>query len=143
MAPSQLNPGDTVIPLAGLVVTTSIISGAINSSIIVWRYNQTWYFSLVAFFVGAILSWLIAKYIGLVVFPSQQEGTVFVVKSGVSALPLTLKASVIGAGTAVIICGYLLAFMLGGTVLLASSWFLITVTSIIIAGLWGTLSALL
>ncbi len=142
MKPSQLNPGDTVIPLAGHLVSASVFSGAINSSIVMWKYNHTWWLSLAAFIIGAILCWFIAKNIGKFVFPTEKEGDVFVVKAGASALPLTLKSAIIGSIVALIICGYAFALILGGSELMASTWLIVTIVSVVVGGLGGVLSAL-
>jgi Ca2+-dependent lipid-binding protein len=61
MEPSQPNPGDTVIPLADLVVKATIISGPINSAIITWKFNQSWWLTLAAFVIGAIVCWFLAR----------------------------------------------------------------------------------
>jgi len=142
MGPSPLNPGDAVIALAGQLVSASVFSGAINSSIVMWKYNHAWGHSLAAFIIGAILCWFIAKNIGPFVFPTQKEGDVFVVKVGASALPLTLKAAIIGSIIALIVCGYTFALILGGSALIASTWLIVTIVSLIVGGLWGILSVL-
>ncbi len=143
MEPSQLNPGDTVIPLADLIVKTAIISGAINSAIITWKFNQSWWLTLAAFVIGAVVCWLLARYIGSLVFPATQFDDIFVVKAGSAAIPLTLKAAFIGSSTALLFCGLLYAFILGGSSLFVSTWVIVTLISLIIGGLWGMLSALL
>ena len=143
MEPSQLNPGDTVIPLADLVVKAAIISGSINSAIITWKFNQSWWLTLAAFVIGAVVCWFLARYIGSLVFPVTQFDDVFVVKAGSSAMPLTLKASFIGSSTALIFCGFLYAFILGGSLLFVSTWVIVTLIFLIVGGLWGMLSALL
>ncbi len=143
MEPSQLNPGDTVIPLADLVVKTAIISGSINSAIITWKFNQSWWLTLAAFVIGAVVCWFLARYIGSLVFPVSQYDDIFVVKAGSSAIPLTLKAAFIGSSTALIFCGFLYAFILGGSSLFVSTWVIVTLISLIVGGLWGMLSALL
>jgi hypothetical protein len=143
MEPSQLNPGDTVIPLADLVVKAAIISGSINSAIITWKFNQSWWLTLAAFVIGAVVCWFLARRIGSLVFPVTQFEDVFVVKAGSSAIPFTLKASFIGSGTALIFCGFLYAFILGGSLLFVSTWIIVTLISLIVGGLWGMLTALL
>ena len=143
MDPSQLNPGDTVIPLADLVVKATIISGSINSAIITWKFNQSWWLTLAAFVIGAVVCWFLARHIGSLVFPVTQFDDVFVVKAGSSAIPFTLKASFIGSGTALIFCGFLYAFILGGSLLFVSTWIIVTLISLIVGGLWGMLTALL
>ena len=141
--PSQLNPGDTVIPLADLVVKATIISGSINSAIITWKFNQSWWLTLAAFVIGAVVCWFLARRIGSLVFPVTQFDDIFVVKAGSSAIPLTLKASFIGSSTALILCGFLYAFILGASPLFVSTWVIVTLISLIVGGLWGMLTALL
>ncbi len=143
MEPSQLNQGDTVIPLADLIVKTAIISGAINSAIITWKFNQSWWLTLAAFVIGAVVCWLLARYIGSLVFPATQFDDIFVVKAGSSAIPFTLKAAFIGSSAALIFCGFLYAFIVGGSPLFVSTWVIVTLISLIIGCLWGMLTALL
>jgi hypothetical protein len=143
MEPSQLNPGDTVIPLVGLIVTTAIISGSINAAIVTWKYNHAWWLSLIAFFIGAIICWYISKHFGSLVFPSNSADNVMVVKAGSSALPLTLKAALVGSTLGLVISGLVLAFLVGGTSLVASTWVLVILVSGTVGILWGTLSALI
>ena len=73
---------------------------------------------------------------------TQKEGDVFVVKAGASALPLTLKSAIIGSIVALIICGYAFALILGGSELMASTWLIVTIVSVVVGGLGGVLSAL-
>lgn len=143
MESSELNPGDTVIPLADLVVKAAIISGSINSAIITWKFNPSWWLILVAFVIGAVVCWFLARHIGSLVFPATQFDDVFVVKAGSSAIPLTLKAAFMGSSTALIFCGLLYAFILGGSSLFVSTWVIVTLISLIVGGLWGMLTALL
>ena len=100
--PSQLNPGDTVIPLADLLVKATIITGSINSAIITWKFNQSWWITLTASVISAGVCWFLARYIGSLIFPVTQFDDVSVVKAGSSAIPLTLKAAFIGSSTALI-----------------------------------------
>lgn len=143
MKPNQLNSGDTVIPLAGLVVIAAIISGSINSAIVTWKHSQIWWLTIAALLIGAIVSWIIAKKIGSFVFPAVSDDQVFVVKAGGTALPLTLKAAFTGSISASVISGLAFAYMLGGTALIANTWLIVTIVSFVVGGLWGTLSALL
>ena len=143
MQPSQLNSGDTVIPLAGLIVTTAIVSGSVNAAVVTWKYNHVWWLSLIAFFIAAVVCWFISKKVGHFVFPASSENNVFVVKAGSSALPLTLKAAITGACLSLFIAGLALALLLGGSSLVASTWLIVTSISLVVGILWGTLSALL
>jgi len=143
MEPPQLNQGDTVIPLADLVVKAAIISGPINSAIITWKFNQSWWLTLAAFVIGAVVCWFLARRIGPLVFPATQFDDIFVVKAGTSAIPLTLKAAFIGSSTALIFCNFLYAFILGGPSLFVSTGVIVTLISLIVGGLWGMLSALI
>ncbi len=96
MEQSQLKPGDTVIPLAVLCITAAIVCGAINSAVVTWNFNHTWRLTIVSFFVGAILSWGIAKIASSFVYPAPPDD-VCVVKAGASALPKTIDAAMMGS----------------------------------------------
>ena len=141
MEPSNLNPGDTVISLPALCITTTVITGAVNSAIIIWKFNQTWWLSA-AVFIAVILIWLLAKSVGILLF-TEKDSHIVVVKAGESALPLTLKAAFTGSAIALLIFGYVFAYILGGPQLFMSTWPLITLVSFIVGGIWGTLAALL
>jgi len=60
----NLSPGDTVISLGALTITTTIIAGGINVAIIIWQFNQPWWLT-VAGFLAVILVWALAKLTGL------------------------------------------------------------------------------
>lgn len=136
----QLNPGDTVISLAGLTITTTIITGAINSAVVLWKLNHSWWLSLAAFF-AVIVIWIIAKTLGTLFF-TIRDTHVLIVKAGESALPSTLKAAFLGASIAMCVFGFAFAWILGGAQFLSSTWPIITLVSLVIGSVWGTLSAL-
>lgn len=140
MEPPQFNPGDTVISLGDLTVTTTIIAGGLNVAIIIWKFDQPWWLS-VAGFLAVILIWVLAKLSGILIF-LEKDTYVVVVKTGESALPSTLKAAFIGSILALFVFGFAFACFLGGLELFMSTWLLITLVSFIVGGLWGTLSAL-
>lgn len=142
MEPSQLKPGDTVIPLAGLCITVAIICGAVNSAIVTWNFNPIWWLTIVAFFVGAVLSWVIAKVASSLVYPASPDN-VCVVKAGASALPKTIAAAMMGSVVGLLICGLGYAFIIGGSALVTSVGVPLIFISVIIGCLWGVLSALL
>lgn len=141
MDPAQLNPGDKVISLAALTITTTIITGSVNAAVITWKFNQTWWLSVAAF-LAVILIWVLAKLIGSMIF-NIQDTYIIVVKAGESALQSTLKAAFIGATIALFIFGFAYAYILGGPQLFMSTWPLITLISFIVGETWGTLAALL
>ena len=141
MDPAQLNPGDKVISLAALTITTTIITGSVNAAIITWKFSQTWWLSIAAFF-AVILVWVLAKLVGSLVF-TMEDTYIIVVKAGESALPSTLKAAFIGATIALFVFGFAYAYVLGGLQLFMSTWPLITLVSFIVGETWGTLAALL
>ena len=141
MEPSSLKPGDTVIPLKVLCVTAAIVCGAINSAVVTWNFNHTWWLTIVSFFVGAILSWGIAKMASSFVYPAPPDD-VLVVKAGTSALPKTIVAAIIGSVVGLFICGIGYAFLIGGSALVISVGVSLIIVSVIIVFLWGVLSAL-
>ena len=142
MEPSPLKPGDTVIPLAVLCITAAIVCGAINSAVVTWNFNHTWWLTTVSFFVGAILSWGIAKMASSFVYPAPPDD-VLVVKAGASALPKTIVAATIGSVIGLFICGIGYAFLIGGSTLVISVGVLLIIVSVTISFLWGIFSALL
>ncbi len=141
MEPSPLKPGDTVIPLAVLCITAAIVCGAINSAVVTWNFIHTWWLTIVSFFVGAILSWGIAKIASSFVYPAPPDD-VLVVKAGASALPKTIVAAIIGSVVGLFICGIGYAFLIGGSALVISVGVSLIIVSVIIGFLWGFLSAL-
>lgn len=143
MEPSQLNSAETVIPLAGLTVSAAMISGSINAAFVTWKYNQVWSLTLIAFFIASIVCWFISKKFASFAFPIESKDQVFVVKAGSSALPLTLKASMIGSILGLVLSGLALSFIIGGTSLITSTWVIVTIISGVIGILWGTLSAII
>ena len=141
MEPSQLKPGDTVIPLAVLCITAAIVCGAINSAVVTWNFNPTWWLTIVSFFVGAILSWGIAKIASSFVYSAPPDD-VCVVKAGASALPKTIVAAIIGSVIGLFICGIGYAFLIGGSTLVISVGVPLIIVSVAISFLWGVFSAL-
>ena len=141
MDPAQLNPGDKVISLAALTITTTIVTGSVNAAVITWKFNQTWWLSVAAL-LAVILAWILAKLAGSLVF-TMEDTYIIVVKAGESALPSTLKAAFIGATIALIVFGFAYAYVLGGPQLFMSTWPLITLVSFMVGETWGTLAALL
>lgn len=141
MDPSQPNPGDKVISLAALMITTTIITGAVNSAIVVWMFDQPWWLSVAAFF-AVIIIWIFAKIIGSMFF-TIKDTHVIVVKSGESALSSTLKAAFIGAILSLFVFGYTFAYILGGSQFFQATWQTVSLVSVVIGVLWGALSALL
>ncbi len=141
MEPSQLKPGDTVIPLAVLCITAAIVCGAINSAVVTWNFNHTWWLAIVSFFVGSILSWGIAKIATSFVYPAPPSD-VCVVKAGASALPKTIVAAIIGSVIGLFICGIGYAFFIGGSTLVKSVGIPLIIVSVTISFLWGVFSAL-
>lgn len=141
MEPSQLKPGDTVIPLAGHFITAAIACGAINSAVVTWNFNPAWWLTIVAFLAGAILSWGIAKPVSSFLYPAAPDNVV-VVKAGPSALPKTIGAAMMGSVVGLLVCGMGYAFLIGGSALVASVSMSLMFVSVVIGGLWGVLSAL-
>lgn len=141
MNQSQFNPDDMVISLGDLTVTTTIIAGGLNVAVIIWKFNQPWWLSVVGF-LAVILIWVLAKVTRILIF-LEKDTYVVVVKADENALPLTLKAAFIGSILALFVFGFAFAYFLGGPQLFLSTWPLITLVSFIVGGLWGTLSALL
>lgn len=140
MDQSQIEPGDMVISLGALTVTTTVIAGAVNVSIIVWKHYQSWWMSMVAFF-AVIIIWALAKIFGSLVFI--EDRYIIVVKPGESALPYTIKSAIIGSMIALLVFGYAFAYLMGGSQLLMSTWIIVIFATIAIGVVWGVLSALL
>ena len=142
MEPPQLKSGETVIPLAGLVVLVAMISGLINSAVVAWKTNQVWWLGLLIFTPFLIVCFFTSKKIGLLIFPAPSEDQVRVVKAGRSALPYTLTAALAGSITGAIVLGLIFPYFLGGVSLLSSVWLWVIIFSSIVGVLWGLLSAL-
>lgn len=128
---------DTILPLAGIVVSASTSSGAAISSVVMWNYNPNWWLVFIAFVAGAIFSWGFAETIGSVVFPARREGDIYVVKANTSALPHAIAAAMIGSSVALLLCGYIFAFILGGSALFSATWVFVTTVSVLISCVLG------
>ena len=103
MKPS-LATGDRIIALASLLTTAAAFAGAFSCAIALWIIKRSVWWSVFAIVFGAIAGIGIGLTLGRFAFPAE-SGKVFVVKHGPEALPLTLKASLIGGViTGVILC---------------------------------------
>jgi hypothetical protein len=93
----MLNPGDKVIELAGVVISSAVTSGAISAAVIVWLIKKNWLPSTGAFFVGALFGFLVAQVMARLFYRS--DGNTVVAKLGVESLSLTIPAGLAGGIT--------------------------------------------
>jgi hypothetical protein len=137
-----LEPGATVIPLAGLVSTTAMIAGAVVAAFVAWNRDWPWHYVLFAGSLGAAISRVVAHVGGKVLFPSDTKEHVLVVKAGKAALPRTLGAAFAGATIGSVFSGLLFAYFLGGASLVVGELAVIVIMPLLVGLLWGLLSAL-
>jgi hypothetical protein len=103
MPPQNLNPGDRVVELAAVVTTAAIVSGAIVSAAVVWIIKKSWLASVGAFFSGAVVGFILAQFVGRLLYKTA-GGNTTVVKVGGAGLSATIPAGLAGSiSTAVVI----------------------------------------
>jgi hypothetical protein len=95
MPPQGLNPGDRVVELAALVTSAAVATGAIAGAAIVWLIKKSWLASAGAFFVGAVFGFLLAQFVGRLLYHTA-GGNTTVVKVGSASLQATIPAGLAG-----------------------------------------------
>jgi len=95
MPPLDLNPGDRVVELAALVTSAAIATGAVAGAAIVWLIKTSWLASAGAFVAGAVLGFVIAQFVGRLLYRTA-AGNTTVVKVGSASLPATIQAGLAG-----------------------------------------------
>ena len=95
MPPLNLNPGDRVVELAALVTSAAIATGAVAGAAIVWLIKKSWLASAGAFVAGAVLGFIIAQFVGRLLYRIA-AGNTTVVKVGSASLPATITAGLAG-----------------------------------------------
>ena len=88
----NLKPGQKVVSLATAFRSTGFLSGALVTALCVWMITRDVLATGMALLVGAISGHLIATVISIFVYRTK-DGTIPVVKTGASAIPTVLKAT--------------------------------------------------
>jgi hypothetical protein len=102
MPPQNLSPGDRVVELAAVVTTAAIVSGAIIGSAVVWIIKKNWLASVGAFFAGALLGFVLAQFIGRLLYKTA-DGNTTIVKVGSAGLSATIPAGLAGSVTTAVV----------------------------------------
>ncbi len=111
MSSQQINPGDMVVELAALVVTASILTGAVSSAWILWLIKRSWLISGGAFFAGGVISFFIGQITGFALYRSGENTTI--VKVGHESLTATIPAGLAGGMVTAIAISILALLILG------------------------------
>lgn len=90
----SLTTGDIVVPLAPLSTQCAAISGSLATGLGLYFASNSWVLIAVGLLVGAVSGAVMGKLLGWVMFPSA-SGTLFVVRAGKAAVPLTLQAALV------------------------------------------------
>ena len=105
MPPSNLNPGDRVVELAGLAVSVAVTTGAIAGAWLLWLIKKSWLVSAGALIAGAIIGFVVGQLIARILYHS--GGNTVVVKVGSASLSSTIRAGLTGGVVTGIVIGLL------------------------------------
>ena len=89
---ASLQPGDRIVDLVALSRTTGLVVGLAVSAVSSWRSHLRIPVGLAVVLIACVGGVLIGHGVGHLLFPSADQN-VFVVKTGPTALPLTLRAT--------------------------------------------------
>ena len=106
MSDPSIVAGDKVVDLAGLLRSSSLLTGAVASGVSLWVLNKSALWTVAAVVLGGAGGFVLGALLGLVFFPPR-AGDVVVVKLGPGALQLALKAGLIGGVCSGILAGLL------------------------------------
>ncbi len=132
MPPQGLNPGDRVVELAALTISTAVATGAVASAWILWLLKKSWVISAGALIAGGIIGFLVGQLVGLFLY--RTGGNTTVVKVGSASLPSTSPAGLAGGVVTAIVLG-VLAFLIFSVRSQASSVFGIAIGCGVILGI--------
>lgn len=108
MPDANLNPGDLVVDLAGLLRSAAIYAGAIASLVSFWILKSRAIWLIAAFVLGGIGGFFLGTFLAPFFYASN-ETYVAVVKVGPGAFGTALYAALIGSLSAGILSGLLTA----------------------------------
>jgi len=132
MPPSNLNPGDRVVELAGLAVSVAVTTGAIAGAWLLWLIKKSWLVSAGALIAGAIIGFVVGQLIARILYHS--GGNTVVVKVGSASLSSTIRAGLTGGVVTGIVIG-LLALLIFSAKSQASSLFGVAIGCGIVLGI--------
>jgi hypothetical protein len=111
MSDPSLVPGDRVVDLAALVRSSALLAGAVAAAISLWLLKQGALRLLTAAVVGGAVGFVLGSILGPAFFPAS-AGRLRIVKLGPGALPLALKAGLIGGVCSGVLGGLVPALVL-------------------------------
>ena len=132
MPPSNLNPGDRVVELAGLAVSVAVTTGAIAGAWLLWLIKKSWLVSAGALIAGAVIGFVVGQLIARILY--HPGGNTVVVKVGSASLASTIRAGLTGGVVTGIVIG-LLALLIFGAKSQASSLFGVAIGCGIVLGI--------
>ena len=110
-----LQPGERVVELAAVSVSTGVVAGALEGAWAGWLVGGSWMNAVAGFFAGAAvgyaMGWLVARH-----FYRPGDGNTMVVRVGRGSLPATLRAGLFGGILGAMAAG-VLAFLVPGAML--------------------------
>ena len=140
MQKETLKPGDKVVDIKYLYIVSSILSGASVSAATIWKFNQRLLPTILSIIVCIILMFFLSRVLSNYFYLIRKKETT-VVKAGKTAIPLTLKATIIGGLIAMVICGVIYSFILGGVNFMISCLLINLIITFCISIVLGILSA--
>ncbi len=118
MPPQGLNPGDRVVELAALTISTAVATGAVASAWVLWLIKKSRVISAGALIAGGVIGFLVGQLVGRVLY--RTVGGTTVVNAGSGSLPSTIPAGLAGGVvSAIAVC--VLALLIFGARSQASS----------------------
>lgn len=95
--PNQgLQPGDTVVALAGVVQSVAALTGGVVGAVTTRLAKRSWMACGIAFIVGGVAGFALGFLLGRI-FYRTAEGMVTVVRAGPASLPVTIRAGLVGS----------------------------------------------
>lgn len=110
MPPQGLNPGDTVVELAALAVSTAVATGAVAGAWVVWLIKKSWLASAGSLIAGAAIGFAAGQLVSRLLYRTA-DGNTTIVKVGSASLSATIPAGLAGGITTAVTIG-LLAILL-------------------------------
>lgn len=111
MSSQQINPGEMVVELAALVVTASVLTGAVSSAWILWLVKKSWLISSGAFVAGGVIGFIVGQITGNALYRSGENTTI--AKVGIESLPATIPAGLAGGLITAIAISVIAVLMFG------------------------------
>jgi hypothetical protein len=105
MPPQGLNPGDTVVELGGLAISTAVATGAVAGAWILWLIQKSWLASAGSLVAGAVVGLVAGQLVARILY--RTGGYTTVVKVGSASLSSTIPAGLAGGIATAVALGLL------------------------------------